>query len=374
MAILALPAVAGKFGVRGGGFTMSNSASWNIKAEELVAVPQAKTRTINMNHLGRALTDLNDPPITTLFVYNCNPLATMPDQNRVLKGLQRDDLFTVVFDQVMTDSAKFADLVLPSTTFFEHYDVAKGYGAYHLQMVRPVIEPIGESRSNHEVFHELAIRLGLIERDPDDLGDTGALLDAATRMPAAARAALLDEGPSAAPAGGRPIQFVDVFPNTADRKVHLAPADLDSSRRAYDYMADPATSAFPLALISPSSERTISSTLGEFRPGIVSLKIHPDDAQPRGIAEGDEIRVFNDLGEVHCLANITPEMRPGVVSMPKGLWIKSTINGQTANALAPDTLADLAGGACFNDARVEVEMLVSFLNLVNRAASQKPVH
>jgi anaerobic selenocysteine-containing dehydrogenase len=373
MAILALPSVAGKFGVRGGGYTMSNSASWNIKAEELVAVPQPKTRVINMNTLGRTLTELNDPPVTTLFVYNCNPAATMPDQNRVLKGLQREDLFTVVFDQVMTDSAKYANLVLPSTTFFEHYDVAKGYGAYHLQVVRPVIEPVGESRSNHEVFHELSVRLGLTERDPDDLGDTGALLDAASRMPAAARAALLDEGPSAAPAGGRPIQFVDVFPNTPDRKVHLLPVDLDSRREAYSYEPDPASAAFPLALISPASERTISSTLAEFRPGVVSLKIHPDDAQARGIAEGDEVRIFNDLGEVHCLANITPEMRPGVVSLPKGLWIKSTINGQTANALAPDTLADLGGGACFNDARVQVEVLVSFLNLVKRV-NQEHVH
>ncbi len=367
MAILALPAVAGKFGVRGGGYTMSNSAAWNIKAEELVAVPQARTRTINMNQLGRALTDLNDPPITTLFVYNCNPLATMPDQNRVLAGLRREDLFTVVFDQVMTDSAKYADLVLPATTFFEHYDVAKGYGAYHLQVVRPVIEPVGESRSNHEVFHELGARLGLSERDHHDLGDTGALLDAASRMPAAARAALLDEGPSAAPAGGRPIQFVDVFPNTTDRKVHLAPTDLDSRRSAYHYDIDPATSAFPLALISPASERTISSILAEFRPGTVSMKMHPDDAQARGITEGDEVRVFNDLGEVHCLVNVTPEVRPGVVSIPKGLWTKSTINGQTANALAPDTLADLGGGACFNDARVQVEVLVSFLNLLSRA-------
>ena len=317
------------------------------------------------------LTELSDPPITTLFVYNCNPLATMPDQNRVLKGLQREDLFTVVFDQVMTDSARYADLVLPATTFFEHYDVAKGYGAYHLQVVRPVIEPVGESRSNHEVFRELGVRLGLTPPDHDGLGDTGALLDAASRMPAAARAALLDEGPSAAPGGGRPIQFVDVYPNTPDQRVHLCPADLKSLRGPYHYAADPATASHPLALISPASERTISSTLAEFRPGIVSLKIHPDDAQARGIAEGDEVRLFNDLGDVHCLANITPELRPGVVSMPKGLWIKSTINGQTANALAPDTLADLDGGACFNDARVQVELMVSFTNLVKRVAQSQ---
>ena len=252
--------------------------------------------------------------------------------------------------------------------------MAKGYGAYHLQMVRPVIEPVGEARSNHEVFHELGIRLGLTERDPDDLGDTGALLDAASRMPDVARAMLLDEGPTAAPAGGRPIQFVDVFPNTPDKKVHLAPSDLDSPRSAYHYASDPATSAFPLALISPASERTISSTLAEFRPGVVSMRMHPDDAQVRGITEGDEVRVFNDLGEVHCLVDVTPEVRPGVVSIPKGLWTKSTMNGQTANALAPDTLADLGGGACFNDARVQVELLVSFQNLLSRAAAATPIH
>jgi anaerobic selenocysteine-containing dehydrogenase len=366
MAILALPAVAGKFGVRGGGYTMSNSGSWRIKSDDLVNCPPASSRVINMNTLGRALTELNDPPITTLFVYNCNPVATMPDQNRVIKGLQRPDLFTVVFDQVMTDSAKYADLVLPATTFFEHYDVAKGYGAYHLQVVRPVIEPIGEARSNHDVFQDLGGRLGVTTREPDDLGDTGALLDIATRIPPAARAQLLEEGPTAAPAGGRPIQFVDVFPDTDDQKVHLAPADLDSRRGLYDYVTDPATKAYPLALISPASEKTISSTLAEFRPGTVSMKIHPDDAQPRGIAEGDDVRVFNDLGEVHCLANISPEVRPGVVSIPKGLWIKSTMNGQTVNALAPDTLADLGGGACFNDARVQVEILVSLENLVSR--------
>ena len=233
-----------------------------------------------------------------------------------------------------------------------------------------MIEPVGESRSNHDVFRELGVRLGLVERDPDDLGDTGALLDASTRMPAAARAALLDEGPSAAPAGGRPIQFVDVFPNTPDRRVHLCPPDLKSLRGAYHYATDPATAAYPLALISPASERTISSTLAEFRPGVVAMKIHPDDAQARGIAEGDEVRVFNQLGEVHCLADITPEIRPGVVSIPKGLWNKSTINGQTANALAPATLADLGGGACFNDARVQVEILVSIKNLVKRAAQE----
>jgi anaerobic selenocysteine-containing dehydrogenase len=352
MAILALPAVAGKFGVRGGGYTMSNSAAYNINGESLVGQAPSNTRTINMNHLGRALTDLNDPPVSLLFVYNCNPLATMPDQNHVRKGLEREDLFTVVFDQVMTDTAKYADLLLPATTFLEHYDIAKGYGAYHFQLVRPVIDAVGEARPNHEV--EIGVRLDLTERDPDDLG-TGAL-ETAARLPGA-RLALLEGGPTPVPGGGHPIQFVDVMPKTDDEKAHLYPADLVSTRGAYHYEADPATDDFPLALISPASERTISSTLAEFRPGIATLKIHPEDAIARSIVDDDEIRVFNALGEVHCHAAVTNEVQPGLVSLPKGLWMKSTINGQTANALSPDSLTDLGGGACFNDARVEVALL-----------------
>lgn len=357
MAILALPAVAGKFGVRGGGYTMSNSAAYGITSDPLVNQPAPDTRIVNMNHLGRALTEYTDPPVSVLFNYNCNPLATMPDQNRVLRGLEREDLFTIVSDQVMTDTARYADLLLPATTFLEHYDVAKGYGAYHLHLVRPVIDAVGEARPNHEVFRELGARLGLCEPDTDLLGESGALLDVAARMPEAARKALLEEGPLPIPGDGHPIQFVDVFPKTADQKAHLCPPDLVTTRSAYDYAPDPSTEAYPMALISPASEKTISSTLGEFRPGIVSVKIHPSDASARAITDGDEVKIFNALGEVHCQASVTPEVRPGVLSMPKGLWTRSTINGQTSNALSPDTLADLGGGACFNDARVQVQLL-----------------
>ena len=168
-AVLALPAVGGKFGVRGGGFSMSNSAALGIKAAHWMNdVPEPPTRIVNMNQLGRALLEYTDPPIQMLFVYNCNPLATMPDQNRVLRGLERDDLFTVVFDQVITDTARYADVVLPATTFLENYDIAKGYGPISLQLVRPVIEPVGESRPNPEVFSDLAARLGLGEAEERD--------------------------------------------------------------------------------------------------------------------------------------------------------------------------------------------------------------
>lgn len=356
MAILALPAVAGKFGVRGGGYTMSNSAAYGLAAETWIDTPKPNTRVVNMNHLGRALTEYQDPKVDVLFVYNCNPLMTMPDQNRVRQGLERDDLFTVVYEQTMTDTAKYADIVLPATTFLEHYDIAKGYGAYHLHVVRPVIEPVGDARPNHEVFRDLGVRLGVWEADADDLGETGALMDVTARMPDAMAQTLHAGSVASGPAGATPVQFVDVLPRTNDHKVHLFPTDLASTVPLYTYRDDPATPDYPLALISPASAHTISSTLGEFRPGIAKLKLHPDDARARSVEQGDQIRVFNALGDVWCIAEVTPEVPPGVVSLPKGLWARSTDNGATSNALSPDTVADLGGGACFNDARVQVAL------------------
>jgi len=359
MAILALPAVGGKFGVRGGGYTMSNSGAWGITAEALIDVPAPRARTVNMNHLGRALTEYADPPVSVLFVYNCNPLGTMPDQGRVRKGLEREDLFTVVHEQVMTDTAKYADVVLPATTFLEHFDIAKGYGAYHLQLVQPAIDAVGESRPNADLFRDLSARLGLTDAEApgEELGQAGALMDLTSRLPDGMGAAVLNGTPVTIAGEGRPVQFVDVLPNTPDRKVALAPAGLDARDGLYAYAPDPATVAYPLALISPASEHTVSSTLGELRPGIVKLKVHPDDAQARSISDGDPVRIFNDLGEVHCEVTVTPEVRRGTVSLPKGLWARSTFNGATANALVPDSLTDIAGGACFNDARVQVELL-----------------
>lgn len=163
-AILALPAVAGKFGQRGGGYTLSNSAAWRFDAGDLWG-PAPATRTINMNQLGAALTELADPPVGALFVYNSNALATSPDQNRIRRGLGREDLYTVVFDQVMTDTARYADLLLPATHFFEHRELSRGYGAFVLHEAKPVVPPAGEARSNFEVFAELAVRCGLARRN-----------------------------------------------------------------------------------------------------------------------------------------------------------------------------------------------------------------
>jgi len=355
-AVLALPAVAGKFGVRGGGFSMSNSAALGIKTAMWTDdIPEPPTRLVNMNKLGQALLEYSDPPVKMLFVYNCNPLATMPNQNRVLEGLRRADLFTVVFEQVFTDTARFADVVLPATTFVEHYDIAKGYGPISLQLVRPVIEPAGEARANPEVFSDLAQRLGTGEAE----AETDTLLRIVGRMPPSIGGELLERGTATPPFDGRPVQFVDVFPLTPDRKIDLFPASLAAQAPAglYGFQPDPATERYPLALISPASEKTISSTLGELRERAGMLQMHPSDAAARGLAQDDPVRVFNELGEVHCPVALTRDIRPGTVSLSKGLWRKSSYNGSTSNALVPDSLTDLGGGACFNDARVEVALL-----------------
>jgi anaerobic selenocysteine-containing dehydrogenase len=357
MAVLALPAVGGKFCVRGGGYSMSNSASWNID-RPWISVPEPSTRLVNMNHLGRALLDYRDPPVNVLFVYNCNPAATVPDQHRVLRGLSREDLFTVVFEQVMTDTALYADVVLPATTFLEGYDFARAYGPIHIDIARPVIEPTGEARSNADVFGELCARLNLLSA-AEPAGELDLLVRVLDALPGTIGADLRLGDKTAPPFGTRPVQFVDVFPNTPDRKVDLFPSALDASAPAglYRYQPDPATPQYPLALISPASERTISSTLGELPRGDVKLTMHPDDAAARGLADNDLVRMFNELGEVHCSLRVLPTVRPGTVSLPKGLWRRSTRNGVTGTALVPDTLTDIGGGACFNDARVEVVSL-----------------
>ena len=354
-AILALPAVGGKFGVRGGGYAMSNSASWGFSRPWLDETPEPPTRAINMNQLGRVLTDPPDPPVNLLFVYNCNPAATMPDQARVLRGLAREDLFTVVFEQVMTDTAHFADVVLPATTFFEGYDFSRAYGPISLQLSRPVIDPVGEARSNADVFADLGRRLGLFDED-EARGELDTLLTILGGLPESIGDPLRDTGVATAPWGGAPVQFVDVLPRTADRKAHLCPEALDREAPLglYGYQADPGTQDFPLALISPASERTVSSTLAELPRPEVKLLLHPDDAGARGISDDDEVRVWNTWGEVICRAQVGAWTRPGTAVLPKGLWRRHTLNGFTANALAPDTLTDLGGGACFNDARVQV--------------------
>jgi anaerobic selenocysteine-containing dehydrogenase len=360
-AIIALPAVAGKFGVRGGGYTLSNSGAWKeIDGMAAAAAAEPSTRVINMNRLGAALAETGAASVDLLFVYNANPLMTLPEQERVRAGLEREDLFTVVFDPVMTDTARYADVVLPAATFLERTELSRGYGAFVLQKADAVVRPAGEARPNHEVFAELCRRTGVARAgDPESADEIAASLLRTSRRGDVLARDLSRDGIAFLEEGAAPVQFVDAFPRTPDGKIRLVPEDLDreAPQGLYRYQADVTTARFPLALISPATDRTISSTLGELHRAAVPLAIHPADAGARNVKEGDRVRVFNEIGSVRCRARVDEGMRPGVVFLPKGLWSHNTDSGTTANALSPDTLTDLGGGACFNDARVEVERL-----------------
>ena len=356
-AVLALPAVAGKFGVRGGGYTMSNGdAGWGIGPEPGIAAAEPPTRAVNMVELGAALTD-GVPRVEVLFVYNCNPAQTVPDQNRVLRGLAREDLFTVVHEQVFTDTCRWADVVLPATAFLEHRDIRRGYGAMRLYDVAAVATPPGEARSNNQLFGALLERMGLW-RDGDPMTDdeiARAIFESGGEGGASLAQQVRDKG-VAEPARDRPVLFADIVPATADGKVDLVPAALDAeaAQGMYHYAADPGTQAFPLALISPAIAQQISSTFGQLRKIDAAAEMAPDDAAARGVHDGGLVRIWNELGEVVCKAKVSPHVRPGVVVLAKGLWRFHTRNGAASNALIPATLTDFAGGACYNDARVEV--------------------
>lgn len=355
-AVLAIPAITNKFGVRGGGYTLSNGdAKWTLSSETAIAEPVAKTRVVNMSELARALDTLREPAVELLFVYNCNPVATAPDQRAVIEQLSRNDLFVVVHEQVMTDTCQLADVILPATAFLEHRDLRRGYGTMRLFDSPAVATAPGEARSNNQLFGALLARLSLTR--PGDAMTDGELVAAtfaASPHGETMQRELRETGVASPPSGTRPLPFVDAFPDTPDRKIHLVPAALDAeSGGLYRFRDDPGTAQYPLALISPALATQVSSTFGQLRTAPATLEMSAADAAARGIANGDPIRIWNEHGEVHCLAKIG-DVRPGVCVLPKGLWRKHTANGMTANALIPQRFADLAGQAAFNDARVQV--------------------
>ena len=360
-AVMALPAVAGAFGVRGGGLAMSNGhAGWGVSKEAAIAEPAPTTRQLNMIELGRALDPVHGvrgPAIEAVFVYNCNPVATAPDQLAVRRGLSRAEVFTIVHDADMTDTALLADVVLPATTFLEHREVRRGYGAMRLYDSAAVIAPVGQARSNNALFGELLTRMDLAR--PGEPMTDDALVDAIFAGPRGAelRAQLATHGVANPRGAGAPaaVLLVDLQPATASGKIDLVPAALEDLAPGglYEFRPLPAPAAYPLTLISPALSTMISSTFGQLRTAPGTIELAPADAAARGIRTGDAVRVWNDLGEVRCVATVTADVRDGTAVLPKGLWAQHTGNGATANALIPDTAGDLVGGACYNDARVE---------------------
>ncbi len=367
-AIFALPALAGKFGVPGGG--LINGAGFAFpKTPARLARPDFVpngTRLVNIIDVGRHLTDATlAPPIKALFIYNHNPLVVHPDQNRLRRGLEREDLFVVGSDVVMTDSLAYADVVLPACSHFEHADLFAAYGTHWLQRADRVIPPQGEALPNTEIFRRLAARFGFDDpafraSDAELMND--ALDGADPRMGGKRPSAIpLDRAtPMTVDGGGEDaVLFKNVFPKTKSGKVELASPYLEGKYGARLPSWRPVASSYPLTLISPASDQRITSTFGGLHvsDGPPPLEMHPDDARPRGLRDGMRVRVWNDLGEVRLPLRVTEVIPRGVVCTLKGAWMATSDNGQTISALCPADHADISEGACYNDARVEVAAL-----------------
>lgn len=362
-AIAALPALAGKLGVAGGGLVGGNGHAFPKTLDRLTRpdLAPADLRTINILDVPALILDEHlDPPIKALFIYNHNPLIVHPDQNRMRRALEREDLFTIGIEVAMTDSMAFADVVLPACTHFEHADLYPAYGQQYLQRAEAVIPPVGESLPNTEIFRRLAAKFGF--SDPAFAASDTELMDAAMN---ADDPRLKGRRPSELPidsalrmefGGAEPIMCNTVWPRTPSGKIELVSETMRARHGAALPSYRPLVSSYPLTLITPASDKRITSTFGGLSASDVTpvLEMHPQDAAARGLKDGALVKVWNDQGEVLLPLRVSAALRLGVICSEKGAWLRTSRNGQTVSALAPTHKADLADGACFNDARVEV--------------------
>jgi anaerobic selenocysteine-containing dehydrogenase len=346
-----------------------------------------------MVELGRALNEVNDPPVKALFVYNSNPAAVCPNHNEVIRGLLRRDLFTVVHEQFFTDTTDYADIVLPATTFFEHKELQSAYGHYYLQISNQAIEPLGECRSNVDLFRAQAQNMGFDDecfRDSvDDMID-GALDAPNPWLEGITRKRLEQEGhirlnfnsnggsPTVGNEGGRveqhdassPVPFLPFAQGnfrTASGKALLYNEALKS--QGLDPVAafvppqesrhSETAKTFPLELLARKADNFLNSTFSNLPviqawESVGLLEMSPSDAAARGITNGDPVRVFNSRGEIQLKAKVNGSLSPGVVAA-KLNWAKLTLGGRNINVLTSEKLTDLGNSATFYSVLVEVE-------------------
>jgi anaerobic selenocysteine-containing dehydrogenase len=365
-----LPALVGSWKDVGGGLQLSTSQTFQLNRTGLERADlQEKTlgrpaRLVNMSQLGAALGKLSDPPVKALVVYNSNPAAVAPNQNAVLAGLRRDDLFTVVLEQFPNDTADHADILLPATTFLEHTDLYFAWGHHYLQLARPALPPAGEARSNVDVFRALAARMGF---DDPCFGDSDddmirTLLDSPHPFVAGITLAELEREHSVRLRLPEPFQpFAAGGFGTADGKCHFDAQTLDYTPPVESRHGDQGLRArYPLEMISAKNDDSMNSTFGH-RPAVdrqtAVLHIAAADALRRGIADADQVRVWNDRGSCLLAARVDGSVQPGVVVAPSVRWGKRAADRRNANALTSERLTDAGGGPTFYSCLVEVERI-----------------
>ena len=382
--IAMLPCITGSWKEVGGGFQLSTSAAYGLNNAALERADLMQTslgrvaRTINMVELGKALNTVNDPPVKALFVYNSNPAAVCPNHNDVIRGLLRPDLFTVVHEQFFTDTTDYADIVLPATTFFEHKELQSAYGHYYLQASNQAIEPLGECRSNVDLFRALAERMGFEEECFRDSVED--MMDEALESPnpwlhGITRERLEREGHIRLNFDGNGSQSAEAFLPFAKGNFRTPSGKAELYNENLKTLGlDPVAAfvppeesrhtgnakAFPLELLARKADNFLNSTFSNL-PTLQSLEevglleMNPSDAEPRGIRDGDTVRAFNRRGDLQLKAKVDGKVSPGVVAA-KLHWAKLTPGNRNINVLTSEKLTDMGNSATFYSVLVEVEL------------------
>ncbi len=366
--IASLPALIGAWRHRAGGVLLSSSGAFPVQKAALQRpdlLAGRTPRTVNMVTIGddllRPASPEFGPAVAALVVYNSNPVAVAPESAKVVQGFAREDLFTVVLEHFQTDTADYADYILPATTQLEHWDVHSAYGHTDALLNRPAIAPLGESRPNTQIFRELAARMGFTEpcfQDSDEALCRQAYGDAVDFDQ------LLAKGFASLATHEAPFALGN-FPTPSGKceffSERLAQRGLDGlPDHVPNHEAVNTSGAYPLAMISPPARNFLNSTFVNVKSlrdieGEPLLEIHPLDAAVRGIASGDTVRVFNSRGSYSCHARVTERARRGVVNGLGVWWRKLGLDGTNVNQLTSQKLTDLGHGPTFYDCLVEVQ-------------------
>lgn len=370
-AVAALPVLTGAWRQLGGGLQLTTSGAFEFNRAALerpdlqLRSPLGReARLVNMTQLGHALLELDQPPVKALVVYNSNPAAIAPNQSRVLRGLQRSDLFTVVLEQFLTDTARHADIVLPVTTFLEHTDLYLAYGHYYLQLARPALAPPGNVKSNVEIFRLLAGRMAFNEScfaESDEDMIRAALASRSPRFDGITVERLLQEQSirlNVAPAGKPFLPFANGGFRTPSGRFEFGAESLGYQPPEESRFGKQAiVSRYPLELVSAKNDDSMNSTFGHRRDvdeQTARLSIHPDDASRRGIVQGMLVRVANDRGSCFFVASVNNDVAPGVLSARSVRWNMYAPEQRGVNQLSSERLTDIGGGPTFYSCLVEV--------------------